>query len=133
MKNIFSFLVILFLFNSCYQEHEEEVRVPDKLMSEEELVNTLTDLQLAEGLLTYQRLQKVGGDKEFKDSIYQVVFEHYGITLEELTENLNYYNSDPQNMELLYDKILTNLSKIQSEVELAAKKDTIQEIPELAE
>jgi len=107
--------------------------VPNKLMSEDELVNILTDLQLAEGVLTYQRLQKVAGDKEFKDSIYQVVFEHYGITMEDLTENLNYYNSDPQNMESLYEKILTNLSKIQSEVELAAKKDTIQQLPEKAE
>jgi len=133
MKKIFSFLLLLFLFISCYQEHKEDVRVPDKLMTEEELVNTLTDLQLAEGVLTYQRLQKVGGDKEFKDSIYQVVFEHYGITLEELTENLDYYNSDPQNMELLYDKILTKLSKIQSEVELAAKKDTIQQNPKAEE
>jgi hypothetical protein len=113
------------LFSSCYHENKKQVIIPEILLSEDELVTVLTDLQLAEGVINLQRLQKVSIKKEFKDSVYMLVFENYGITLEDLTSNLNYYNNDPQHMELLYEKVLSNLSKLKSEVELAAKKDTI--------
>lgn len=130
MQKIFSLVLISLLLSSCYHENKQEVVVPDNLLSEDELVLIMTDLQLAEGVITYSRLQKLSRNNDFKDSIYNLVFKNYEISLEELADNFNYYNSDPQNMELLYEKVLSNLSKLQSEVELAAKKDTIVEIEE---
>lgn len=125
MRKILGLVLIALLFYSCYHENQKEVVVPDKLLSEDELVTILTDLQLAEGLISYQRLQKVNVKKDYKDSVYNLVFENYEISIQDLTSNLDYYNNDPQNMELLYEKVLSNLSKLQSEVEVAAKKDTI--------
>lgn len=130
MRKILGFVLIAFLFFSCYHENQKEIVVPEKLLSEDELVEVLTDLQLAEGLITYQRLQKISVKKDFKDSVYNLVFENYGLTIPELTSNLNYYNNDPQNMEILYEKVLSNLSKLQSEVEVAAKKDTVNIVVE---
>jgi hypothetical protein len=120
MRKFFGLAILTLLFSSCYHENKKQVIIPEILLSEDELVTVLTDLQLAEGVINLQRLQKVSIKKEFKDSVYMLVFENYGITLEDLTSNLNYYNNDPQHMELL-----SNLSKLKSEVELAAKKDTI--------
>lgn len=130
MQKFFGLVLISLLLSSCYHENKQEVVVPDKLLSEDELVLIMTDLQLAEGVITYNRLQKLSRNNDFKDSVYNLVFKNYEISLEELAENFNYYNTDPQNMELLYERVLSNLSKLQSEVELAAKKDTIVEIEE---
>ena len=128
MQKFFSLVLIALLFNSCYHDNKQEAVVPDKLLSEDELVKVMTDIQLAEGIITYQRFQRANIKKEYKDTVYMVVLSNYGLTVNDLNDNLDYYNSNPENMELLYEKVLSNLSKLQSEVELAAKKDTISEV-----
>lgn len=111
---------------SCYHENKPEAVAPDKLFTEDMLVDILTDIQLAEGIINQQRLQKVKSDKGFKDTIYIVLFKKYDITLKELNENLDYYNTDPEYMEGLFDKVLENLSKMQAEIQVeAARKDTV--------
>lgn len=130
MRKFLRLVIISLLFSSCYHENKPEVVVPERLLSEEEMVLIMTDLQLAEGVITYNRLQKLSRNSKFKDSVYNLVLTNYKISLDELISNFDYYNSDPQKMELLYEKVLSNLSKLQSEVELAAKKDTIPDIEE---
>ena len=85
------------------------------------------NIQLAEGVISYQRVLKYRKTSDFKDSLYSVVLDHYELSLDELNENLDYYNSDPNNMELIYDKVLSKLSRLQSENSVAAsKKDTLE-------
>lgn len=124
-KNLILFLIVLGL-SSCYTENKPTIKAPDFLMSEELVVDILTDLQLAEGIITYSRLGKTSIKRDFKDSIYQVIFNHYEITAEQLNENLDYYNNDLEQMEKMYEQVLINLSKYESEIMLEEKKqDTV--------
>lgn len=126
MRNFLVVILMTMVIVSCYHENKPEAVAPDKLFTEDMLVDILTDIQLAEGIINQQRLQKVKSDKGFKDTIYIVLFKKYDITLKELNENLDYYNTDPEYMEGLFDKVLENLSKMQAEIQVeAARKDTI--------
>lgn len=130
MRNFFKLILIGLVLSSCYHENKPEQILPEKLLSEDELVSVMTDLQLAEGVISHQRIKRANGRKDYKDTVYNVILEHYELSLGDLNENFDYYNSDPQNMELLYEKVLSNLSKLQTEVELSSKKDTISEVEE---
>jgi hypothetical protein len=119
MSRLFSFLFIAVLLTSCYTENRPEVNPPDKLLSEEVIINMLTDIQLAEGIIVDQRSAKTNVSRSFKDSLYQVIFDHYQVTAQELNENLDYYNNNPEQMEDIYEEVLSRLSQKETEIRMA--------------
>ena len=116
------FFLLTFILFSCYTENKPPHDKPQTFLSEKEMVEILTDIQLAEGVLVYHRQKLADPSDQCKDSLFQAVFDHYGISGEVLRENINYYNTNPKLMEKLYEKVLTNLSKKQSEITIIATK-----------
>jgi hypothetical protein len=114
-KTILLFLILPFLF-SCYHENKVEVKKPGHFLEREEMVEILTDIQIAEGIISHNRSQRKKTNTEFKDSLYQRLFDQYHISAETLKENIAYYNVDPSVMERIYEDVLANLSKVQSEI-----------------
>jgi len=115
MIRTFFFILLLPVFFSCYHENQPELTVPEQLLSEDEMVLIITDIQLAEGALTYRRTRRVE-QQGFRESAYKKIFSNYGITAKILNENVNYYNSNPERMELIYEKVLANLSRMEGEL-----------------
>lgn len=110
-------LIILFSVIACATKEE---KVPDYLWEEERFVEVLTEFQKVESLvrLSYHRFP----DSVYSnDSVYQAFFDKMGITEEDLDSNYRYYIKDPENMEKIYDKMITTLS--QEAAELEKKKD----------
>ena len=119
------FILLLPLLFSCYHENQPSVEVPHHLLSEEEMVDVITDVQLADGAITYRRTRRIE-QKEFRKSVYEQIFENYGITAKILNESMSYYNNSPKQMELIYDKVLAKLSRIEGEIkEEANNEDTL--------
>ena len=128
MLRFISFVLLLIILSSCYNERKSTLVPPDPLLTEEQLLNVLTDMQLAEAIINYDRLQKITNKGDFKDTIYSVILQHYSISAEQLNDNLDYYNNDPENMERLYEEVLSNLSTLQSEIQIEASiNDTLIE------
>jgi len=118
---ILLFSLVLF---SCYHENQEKVKKPDNLIPVEELTNIITDLQIAEGIYVNNQVAHIRTGEEYKDSVYSIIFKHYGITFSDFKENVNYYNTDPELMEKVYDNVLENLNKMQLKIENESKKKT---------
>jgi len=111
-----SFLLLLPLLFSCYHVNKLEIVAPDHLLSEDEMVSILTDVQIAEAALIYRRTHRIE-QQGFREAAYQKIFSNYGITAKILNENINYYNNDPEKMEVIYEKVLAKLSRMQGEIE----------------
>lgn len=127
IKNTIFLLSVFFIFSSCYHENKIKVEKPEDLISINIMTEIITDIQLAEGIISHNRGIRVNATKRYKDSLYTKVFKNYGISAETFRENINYYHHDPILMEDVYERVLANLSKIQSEVELEAKKKQKEE------
>lgn len=125
-RNFFYFLVVVFLF-SCYHENREEVQAPEHLLTKEEMVDIITDIQITEGALTYRRTKRLEL-KYIREAMYRKVFEEHGITPTILHENYDYYNSDPKEMEDIYESVLAKLSRMQSETNSNSKENPKEEI-----
>lgn len=120
------FFLLLPLLFSCYHENQVERIVPEKLLSEAEMVSILTDIQIAEGAFIYRKTLSIE-QEGFRESAYKQIFTTYGITAEILNENINYYNDDPEQMELIYEQILAKLSRMEGELnENAHQSDTVK-------
>jgi len=126
---MFGKILLLFLglsLFSCYHENKEIVPVPEKILDRGQMIEILTDLQLAEGILTYRRIEKLP-TTDYGEALYTKVIEEHQLTREQLQENIDYYNNDPKLMEKMYDEVLARLNKMQSELSAqAAKLDSIQ-------
>ena len=96
--------------------------VPDRLLSEDSLVEVLTEVQLADGATTYKRIsrKKAGNDKE---KYYAYIYQKYHLTPKLLKQNIDYYNADPEKMIALYDKVLAKLSQLEANINLEIKKE----------
>ena len=114
IRSIFFILLLPFFF-SCYHENQSEVSVPEQLLSENEMVAIITDVQLVEGALVYRRSRRIE-QQGFRETTYRQIFSTYGITAKIFNENINYYNNDPEKMELIYDQVLAKLSRMEGEL-----------------
>ncbi|HEY9114224.1 MAG TPA: DUF4296 domain-containing protein [Bacteroidales bacterium] len=126
-KKYFLLLIVVVSSFSCYHENQETITVPENLLTKDQMVDILTDIQLSEGILTYRRIERLPVNN-YGESLYNKVIEEHQLTREQLQQNIDYYNGNPKLMEKIYDEVLGRLNKMQTELMImAAKSDSIAE------
>ena len=99
--------------------------MPERLLTEQEMIDVMTDVQIIEADLNYQKSR----ERELSDSIkiepkdyvklskeyYSQLFEHYGITDSIFSQNIRYYTERPEALEHIMDSVMNRLSREQSE------------------
>ncbi len=80
------------------------------------MVEIMTEVQLIEASFNIKN-NRSNAD-ELKPKYYEKILKQYGITIQQLKDNIDYYNNYPKIMEEIYESVLANLSKIQSKVQL---------------
>ena len=123
MKRFVFIVFVLLLFSAC--GNKSKIFVPDRLLTEQEMIDLMTDVQIIEADINYQKTQ----EREHKDSIpskpidpvklsrlyYDQLFEHYGITDSIFKQNIKYYSERPDVLEKIMDSVVQRLTKVQSE------------------
>ncbi len=99
------------------------------LIPEKVLVPLLVDLHMADGIGAAQRVLPL---PENLDStvLYNSVFEKYRVSREEFDSTMTYYTNHPDNLNKIYEKVLAELSRLESElkdmeIEQEIKKQTV--------
>lgn len=126
MPNKFLVILSFFLLFSCNPKEEK----PEDIWSEERMVEVLTEVQLTEAIvrLGYNRLSDT---MYHNDTLYSSVFRLLGTNQDEFDKNLDYYVKHPQQLEDVYDQVITNLSTRTSE--LKASRKELKESPAIEE
>ena len=97
--------------------------MPERLLSEQEMVDVMTDMQIIEADINYQkameREQEQADDtvvfrhKDFlkiSRECYDQLFKHYGITDSIFTQNIRYYTERPVVLERIMDSVMQRLT-----------------------
>lgn len=79
------------------------------------MVEILTDMEIVEAKLLYTN-EHGGSADSLKDSYYQQLYDHYGITKEQLTENISFYTQKPDVLENIMKRVIDSLNKAQGTV-----------------
>ncbi|MFK5854514.1 MAG: DUF4296 domain-containing protein [Bacteroidota bacterium] len=111
---LFSLFIILLALSSCYEENKTVVIIPSNLLSEQQMIGILTEIQIAEAGFSINKNRK--SSNELKPEYYNKALEQHSITLKQFKENTNYYHNYPKIMENIYEQVLANLSQIQNSV-----------------
>lgn len=113
MAKLFYTLIILIIFPSCYNINKSESVIPDLLLSKSQMVEILTEIHITEANFRISKNRSKAS--ELKPKYYDKILKEYGITLLQFKDNMDYYHNTPVMMEEIYELVLANLSKIQSE------------------
>ena len=97
--------------------------MPERLLTEQEMIDVLTDVQIIEADINYQKSEERNQNEEDsvkivpKDYIkmsreyYDQLFEHYGITDSIFRQNIKYYTERPEVLERIMDSVKSQLAK----------------------
>ena len=110
-KSLFLLFVICFFF-SCSSEKKKQA--PSVFLSEPQMVEVLTDVQIMEATISYKK--NANQKTEYLRTIgYDTLFAHYGITDSIFKDNMTYYNEvEPQTLIRILDSVETRLLKMKN-------------------
>jgi hypothetical protein len=114
----FGYLILIFfslIVGSC---SGRKTKLDKKnLIPEKELVSLLTDIHIADGLLSLPRINAWTSSLDSISTYYQVIEKH-GYTKEIMDKTMKYYFlNDPKKLNKIYDQVLGILSEMESHVE----------------
>lgn len=94
---------------------KDTVTPPERLLSEREMIEILTDANIIEGALNFRRSE--GEDThDLSLAYYEQLFEHYGINDSIFLDNLRYYTEKPATLERITDSVYIRLTKEQDKI-----------------
>ena len=91
--------------------------MPDRLFTEEEMVDIMTDVQIIEAEINYQKSlerEDSAPDTDYKamtQSYYDQLFEHHGITDTLFSQNIKYYTERPEVLKRIMDSVVQRLTR----------------------
>ena len=101
--------------------------IPEHLLSEQEMISIMTDVQVIEADINYQKQLEHEQDPndtteiapkdyvKMSKTYYDQLFEHYGITDSIFSQNIRYYTERPAVLEKIMDSVVNRLTREQSE------------------
>ncbi len=112
---LFSWFFIFFLiFTFSCTDKEKPIRKKD-IIPQEDLVVILADIHITDGILNMPtNLDKYPGRDTLSN--YNDIFINHGYSREIFDKTLIYYSNHPDDFELVYEEVLNNLSKTESEI-----------------
>lgn len=119
MKKLVLLSIIFVLLSSC--DRKEKGYIPEHLLSEQEMITIMTDVQIIEADINNQKSEererndtaKTTHNKDFvklSRDYYAQLFEHYGITDSIFTQNIRYYTEHPAVLERIMDSVTQRLT-----------------------
>lgn len=94
---------------------------PEGLLSESQMIDIMTDVQIIEADINSRRAKGMNTDS-LSVAFYDQLFEHYGITDSIFSFNLKYYTQNLTALENIMDSVTNRLLKAQME----SRKDDSQ-------
>jgi hypothetical protein len=116
--NKFGFLILIIISLMTGSCSGRKQKLDNKnLIPEKDLVSLLTDIHIADGLLSLPKINSWASSLDSISSYYQVIEKH-GYTKEILDKTMNYYFlNNPKKLNKIYDQVLGILSEMESRVE----------------
>ena len=106
--------IIIFVSFLLFACSSKEVSIPDDVIKKEKMIGLITDLKILEGAVQ-KRVIKQKTQQEIVSEQTLAIFKKHGITEEKFNRSFEFYQSEPDLMHGIYEKVLERLSEQQAE------------------
>jgi len=104
VKYIYVAFALIFAFASCHEKDD-----PENILSEDQMVEILVDIHLAEGFVQSLSIP-YDSSKVLYPILEKQIFDKYGIPDSVYIQSLEYYLRDVAKMEHLYGRTIDSLT-----------------------
>lgn len=102
-----SFLILFVAVFGC----KDKKSINHNLLPKETMVSIIVEIELVQAAFKVENQE----NKFNLDSISNTVFKNHHTTKQQFDENMLYYSKSPQEMESIYNDVITSISSKQSE------------------
>ena len=110
-------IIALFFVLAIACGRKDKGFMPERLLSEQEMIAVMTDVQIIEADINQQKSQErdtvmltAQDFAKLSRNYYNQLFEHYGITDSIFAQNMRYYTERPAVLERIMDSVLQRLT-----------------------
>lgn len=108
MKRIAQFLSVCLLIGCS-----NELEIPDVVLSEDKMVEVITDVQIAESYIKLKFALRSDTIRT-SDSIYAAVYRKHRISAATYDTSFQFYTAHPELLQRIYEKAINNLGTIEA-------------------
>lgn len=105
------FLLFLLFFISCSKGEE---KIPEGILNESKMVQTIVDLHLAEAAVNLSNYGQSNLPNDL-DKMRTEVYLKHKISKKKFEESYTYYANHPEKFEKIYENVITELSRQQAD------------------
>jgi len=124
MKNYFLCLILAISLVSCYNKSSEPEFNMDMILPADSMISLLTDLHMTDGIINTLKSKKQPAG-HLANEYYEIILQKHAITREIFEESMRYYAYHAEQLDDIYEQVITDLSKQES----ILKADTIAQKP----
>jgi hypothetical protein len=107
------FSILLFSLLSC---SEEKINIPPGVFSQQEMTKILSDIHLAQSSLN---IKSQTDTTTYSISDYTaLILKQHKVSKTDFLASLKFYSENPELLKQVYDSIITNLTKMEGELEV---------------
>ena len=92
----------------------------DKVLSSKKMVELFTDIQLLDGIVILQQRENKD-PKRLANEMFPDILENHQVSREEFDESMRYYTYHTEQLNKIYEKVITNLSKMESGISMSVE------------
>jgi hypothetical protein len=118
MKFKFNILISLLLLIIACESPEDK---PEKIISEENMVSILIDIQILEAVYNIRLIHEEDRNERM-DRYYLEIFENHQTSIDLFNESYSYYQENPDLLDAIYEEVLEKLEALQTEAETKVVK-----------
>lgn len=88
---------------------------PDNLITRDSMISIMVDIHIADAIGD----QRYGTDKpnrDFINGVYRRIYQNHHITADQYKASFRYYEGHPDDMNKMYEQVITELSKKEAEM-----------------
>jgi hypothetical protein len=115
MTRIITGLLLIFLLGSCYHTASDPDFNMAMVIPADSMVALLTDIHLADGVINTIKV-KDKSIPHLSNEYFEAVLDKHKIGRDTFEESLRYYAYHTEELDKIYEKVIVNLSKIESMV-----------------
>ena len=105
-------IIMLITLISCTGNDDKE-HIPQNIISKEEMVPLIVDMQLIEGANSTKFFQGDTGRTNYA-LMYNTIFEKHNVEKRQFDSSMSYYTLHSVEMEAIYDQVIEELMKIEA-------------------
>jgi hypothetical protein len=110
---IFNWILLLFALASCYHAAPDPDFNMDLVIPADSMVTLMTDLHIIDGIISSLKSKKIPVG-HLSSEYFEAVLRKHTMTREAFEESMRYYAFHAEELDKIYEKVITDLSKKES-------------------